>query len=438
MSSQNKLKKDIFKLLRVYIRETQTDKKFIPGVTRIRYAGAYYDHEDVIAMVDAILNGWFGLGACGEHLEQALASYIGVPRALLTNSGSSASLLTIATLASPNFSWGLREGDEVITPACTFPTTVNPLIHYRLIPVFLDVDLSTLNAPAALFERALSDKTRAIFVPHTLGNPNDMDFLIRFAKKHNLILLEDNCDALGSEYDGKKTGSFGFMATESFYPAHHMTTAGEGGAVFINDQQLYRTALSLRDWGRACYCKSIEKNPMGACNNRFGFLLNGHPADHKYMFANIGFNLKPTEVQAAMGLVQLKRFPEMVRRRKENFTFFLDLFSKYQDFFILPRSLPKADPCWFSFPLTIKDNAPFSRREITQHLEDHLVETRSLFAGNILYHHPYRSIHHRVAGKLTNSDKILKDTFFIGVWPGIGKPQREYMVQLAIDFLKQY
>lgn len=438
MSPQNKLKNDIFKLLKTYIQQIQTSKKFTPGVTRIRYAGAYYDHEDVIAMVNAILNGWFGLGACGEHLEQALASYIGVPSALLTNSGSSASLLTIATLASPNFSWGLREGDEVITPACTFPTTINPLIHYRLVPVFLDVDLSTLNTPAALFESALSDKTRAIFVPHTLGNPNDMDFLIRFAKEHNLLLIEDNCDALGSEYDGKKTGSFGLMATESFYPAHHMTTAGEGGAVFINDMRLYKTALSLRDWGRACYCKSTEQNPMGACNNRFGFLVNGHPADHKYMFANIGFNLKPTEIQAAMGLVQLKRFPTFIKKRKENFEYLMKLFASYEEYFTLPRSLSKAIPCWFAFPLTIRDGTPFSRRDITQYLENHMIETRSLFAGNILRHHPYRSVRHRVVGKLTNSDKILKDTFFIGVWPGIDRPQREYIAQVITGFLKKY
>ncbi len=432
------IKKRLLTLIQQYVAHQQEMRQFIPGKTRVRYAGAYYGEQEVTAMVTAILDGWFGLGSLGEQLEKKLASYIGVPKALLTNSGSSASLLAIATLSSPNFSWGLREGDEVITPACTFPTTVNPLLFYRLTPVFLDVALDTLNIPAEKFSDAIGRKTKAIFVPHTLGNPNAMDTLTRLCKEHALLLIEDNCDALGSEYAGKKTGSFGILATESFYPAHHMTTAGEGGAVFVSDERLYKTALSLRDWGRACYCKSTEQNPMGACNNRFGFLINGHPADHKYMFANIGFNLKPTEVQAAMGFVQLDRFPEFVKKRRENFEFFYQLFKKYEDYFILPRSLPKADPCWFSFPLTIKDGAPFSRRDITLYLEEHLVETRSLFAGNILRHAPYRNIPHRVVGELTNSDKILEDTFFIGVWPGIGKQERNYVADVVTEFLARH
>lgn len=436
MKTQQHLRNKMHLLLRKHFAETQ--QPFIPGKTKIRYAGAFYDARELISMVDTMLDGWFGLGPRGERLERELSRYIGCHSSLLTNSGSSATLLSMAALTSNFYARRVEKGSEVITPACTFATTVAAIIHQGLIPVFLDVNLETLNIDPNSLEKALTKKTRILLLPHTLGNPNDMDKIMEFANQHNLLVIEDNCDALGSIYDDKKTGSFGVLGTCSFYPAHHLTLAGEGGAVFINDPRLNRVVLTLRNWGRGCWCTSLEKNPNGACGNRFNFTIDGIPVDHKYYFLELGYNLKPVEIQAAMGLVQLKRFPKMAQARRKNFAKLFGFFESYQDFFVLPISVPKADPCWFSFPLTIKNNAPFTRRQITAFLEEHLIETRTVFAGNITRQPAMKRIQYIVAEELVNSDKILKDTFFIGIWPGIDRLRLEYVMDIFKKYLAKF
>lgn len=430
------IKSKLDRLIKDYITLQKKEDAFIAGKTKVRYSGAYYDAEEIISMTHTLLDGWFGLGLKGEKLEKALSSYIGSSSALLTNSGSSASLLSMAALASDLFQEKVLPGSEVITPACTFATTAAAIVHQNLVPVFLDNDIDTLNINPDHIEAAITDKTRIIFLPHTLGNPNEMDKIMKIAKNYKLLLVEDNCDALGSEYNGKKTGSFGILATCSFYPAHHITMAGEGGAVLINDQRLYRTILAFRNWGRGCWCTSLETDRNGACKNRFNFKIDSIPIDHKYYFMTLGYNLKPVEVQAAMGLIQLRKFPQMAQSRRDNFAKLFKFFQNYEDVFILPRSPKKADPCWFSFPLTIKDTAKFTRRQITEYLEDHLIETRTVFAGNIVRQPAFKRVNYRVVGGLKNADKVLKDTFFIGLGPHITKHKLSYMQEVFSKFLK--
>lgn len=428
------IQSQINRLLTRYIR-TQKKSHFITGKTKVRYASAYYGEAELIAVTDALLSGWFGLGVYGERLERDLAQYIGCHSALLTNSGSSASLLSLSALTSDLFAEKIEPKMEIVTPACTFATTAAAIVHRNLTPVFIDVELGTYNATPDMYERAITKKTRALLIPHTLGNPNEMDTLLEIAKKYKLHIIEDNCDALGSIYAGRKTGSFGSLATCSFYPAHHLTLAGEGGAVFINDPRLHRVVLTYRNWGRGCWCTSLEKNPNGACGHRFDFKIDGIPVDHKYYFLTLGYNLKPVELQAAMGVEQLKRFPQMARKRRQNFQTLTAFFKQYEKYFILPRTLPLADPCWFSFPLTIKGDAPFTRLNITQYLEEKLIETRTIFAGNIVRQPAMRRVNYRVVGELTNSDTILKDTFFVGIGPHIGAAELTYMKEVFTDYL---
>lgn len=432
------IRKKIHNLLTQYNTESQTNTQFIPGKSKVRYSGAYYNHQELIAMTDAMLDGWFGLGRKGELLESKLSDYIGCQSTLLTNSGSSASLLAMASLKSVLYADRVELNAEVITPACTFATTVAAIVQQGFVPVFVDVDLGTYNMNPKAVEKAITKKTRIIFIPHTLGNPNDMRAIMRIAIKYNLHIVEDNCDGLGSEYDGKKTGSFGVLATCSFYPAHHITTAGEGGAVFVNDPRLHRVVLSFRNWGRGCWCTSLEKNPNGACGNRFNFKIDGVPIDHKYYFLELGYNLKPVELQAAMGLIQLKKFPKMAARRRKNFAQLYSFFKKYENFFVLPKSVPKANPCWFSFPLTIRDDSPFDRLDITRFLEKNLIETRTMFAGNIVRQPAMRRVDYKIVGSLKNSDTILKSTFFIGTAPHIGKPELTYMQAMFTKYLKRF
>ncbi len=428
----------IFSLLETYAEEKHRRSKFVPGVSKIRYSGAYFDEKELIAVTDALLSGWFGLGPYGAKLERELTNYIGANSTLLTNSGSSASLLSMAALTSYLYADRIDSGAEVITPACTFATTAAAIVHRGLVPVFVDNDVDTFNTTPERISKAISRKTRAILLPHTLGNPNEMNNIMQLVKTHKLLLIEDNCDALGSEYDGKKTGSFGALATCSFYPAHHITMAGEGGAVFINDPRLHRVILTLRNWGRGCWCTSLEKHPDGACKNRFNFKIDGIPVDHKYYFLELGYNLKPVELQAAMGFVQLKRFPEFVKRRRNNFKKLYAFFKSYGKFFILPRSLPQADPCWFSFPLTLRDKVRFTRQEITFYLESKRIETRTVFAGNVVRQPAMRRVTYKVSGNLTGADKVLEDTFFIGIGPHIGEKEIEYMKEVFTNFLKRY
>lgn len=429
-------RKEIKQLVQEFFDPALPNTPFVPGETLVQYAGSVHDDKEVTSMVDTLLDGWWGLGKKAREFESSLAEYVGAKKAVLTNSGSSASLLALASLKSPLFLGEcLMEGDEVITPACTFPTTLNPIIQLGLRPVFLDIELGTYNINPADLEKALSTKTRALVLPHTLGNPNDMEAVMEFSREHNLFVIEDNCDALGSEFDGQKTGSFGVLSTLSFYPAHHITT-GEGGAVLINDERFERPIRSLRDWGRACYCFGDQKSSLGECGKRLDFKVNGVSYDHRYMYADIGYNLKPIEVQAAMGVEQLKKFPRFKRLRKQNFDTLFEFLSKYRHFFILPHSHPKADPCWFSFPITVGEGAPFSKQELVQFLEERKIQTRPVFAGNILHHEPYKNIKCRIIGDLKNSDYVLENTFFVGVYPGLDDVRMAYILSVFDEFFK--
>ncbi len=426
-----KIKKNIEE---IFLLKNQ-DKKFIPGKTWIQYSGSVFDDKEINAMLTSLIDGWFGLGKKAEEFERNLSNFIGTTGSLLTNSGSSANLLAIASLMSPSLPNHLKSGDEVITSASGFPTTVNPLFFFRLTPVFIDPDPETYNIKISDIEKALTKKTRAVLLAHSQGNPHEMDKISAFCKKNNLFLIEDNCDSLGSEYDGKKTGSFGILSTQSFYPPHHITM-GEGGAVNYADLRLAKIAKSLRDWGRACWCRGDEKKTLGACGARFNFKIDGKPYDHKYIFNEIGFNLKPTEPQAAMGVEQLKKFPLFMKKRKENFTSLFNHAKNWENYFILPKSLPKADPCWFAFMLTIRDNVGFSRHELIAFLEEKMIQTRPFYAGNITKQPAYRFSKWKKLGDLKNADRILHNAFFIGIYPGLDERHINYMAEVIEDFLK--
>lgn len=437
MDDEKVYKKEIQDRIKKIFNIRRKRKEFIPGKTWIQYAGGVFDDKEINASVDVLIDGWFGLGKKAETLEKGLTEFIGSKGAILTNSGSSANLLCVASIMSPFFSQHLKPGDEVITAACGFPTTVNPLVFYGLIPVFLDVNERTYNINASDLEKALSKKTKAVMLAHTLGNPNEMDVIVDFCNKHNLLLIEDNCDALGSEYDGKRTGSFGLLTSQSFYPPHHMTM-GEGGAIYYNDFRFEKITRSLRDWGRSCWCRGDEKRTLGACGVRFNFRVADRPYDHKYIFHQIGFNLKPIEPQAAMGVEQLKRMPSFITKRKKNFDRMNNYAKKWEKFFILPMSLPKANPCWFAYPLTIRDNAPFTRHEITMFLEQKMIQTRPLFAGNITRQPAYKNVVYRKIGDLENADRVLFNTFFTGIYPGLGDSEIDFIAESISEFLEQH
>ncbi len=429
---RERINKDIEKIFDNRLRT----KKFIPGKTWIQYAGSVFDEKEINAAVSSLIDGWFGLGKKGEEFEKKLSQFVGSRGSVLTNSGSSANLLAIAAIMSPLFSGHLKRGDEVIVAACGFPTPINPLIFYGLIPVFLDVNKETYNIDYSDLKKALSKKTKALFVAHTLGNPNEMDKIVAFCKRHQLILLEDNCDSLGSQYDGKRTGSFGLLATQSFYPPHHMTM-GEGGAIHYNDIRFDRILRSLRDWGRSCWCRGDDKRVLGACGVRFNYSVDGKPYDHKYMFSQIGYNLKPIEAQAAIGVEQIKRMPFFIKKREKNFKRFYNHAKKWKNYFILPKSLPKTKPCWFSFVLTIRDDVKFTRHQITTFLEDKKIQTRPLFGGNITKQPAYLNVKFRTVDKLVNADRILHSSFFLSIYPGIGYEEIDYIAQHIDDFLKK-
>lgn len=435
MNDELKLRREIEARVTKIFDLRKKKKKFVPGKTWVQYAGGVFDDHEINASISVLIDGWFGLGKKADELEHGLAHFVGAKGSILTNSGSSSNFLAVASLRSYFFPKHLESGDEIITAACGFPTTVNPIINHGMVPVFLDVNPETYNINAADLEKALSQKTRAVMVAHTLGNPNEMDVVVDFCRKHDLFLVEDNCDALGSEYDGKRTGGFGILATQSFYPPHHMTM-GEGGAVYYNDLRFERITRSLRDWGRSCWCRGDDKSTHGACNARFNYRVDGKPYDHKYMFNQIGYNLKPIEPQAAMGVEQLKRMPAFMKARAHNFARMSTYAKAWEKYFILPKALPKSNPCWFAMPLTIRDDAPFTRHDITMYLEERMIQTRPLFAGNITKQAAYRNVQYRVAGDLPNADRILHNTFFIGVYPGLGDQEIDYIAENITDFLK--
>jgi CDP-6-deoxy-D-xylo-4-hexulose-3-dehydrase len=428
MSREEVIRKEILAgVVEIYaLREAK--KKFIPGTSKVNYAGRVFDEKEMQAAVDSLLDFWLTLGTKGTEFVEDFCDYHGLRYGLVTNSGSSANLIALSALCSPAFEGGLRKGDEVITTASAFPTTVNPILQNALTPVFIDIEEDTYNIDASKIEAAISSKTRALMFAHTLGNPAQMDVIMDIARKNGLYVIEDTCDALDSRYGGQLCGTFGDIATYSFYAAHHITM-GEGGALLTNNLSLYRQALSIRDWGRACFCRTGEDNPNGACGHRFEKKIAGLPDgyDHKYIYSNIGYNLKPLDVQCAIGIEQLKKLPEFTSRRRENFKVLCEAFQQYAEYFILPRALPLAEPSWFALPLTVKENAGFTRKEIVTYLESKNIETRMLFSGNILRHPAYKNITCRIAGELTNTEQVMQRTFFIGVYPGLNEEKLDYI-----------
>lgn len=438
---------------------------YVPG-NRISYAGRVYDEKEMINLVDSSLDFWLTAGRYAEKFEKEFAKFLGVKYCSLTNSGSSANLLAFMALTSPKLGdRRIQKGDEVITVAAGFPTTVAPIIQYRAIPVFVDVILPTYNIDCDLLEAALSSRTKAVMLAHTLGNPFDIDRVLAFCQKHNLWLIEDNCDALGSTFNLRNApsplagegrgegeipssglcpltpglcGSFGHLATHSFYPAHHITM-GEGGAVCTNDIELKRLVESFRDWGRDCWCESGKDNTCGCrFSKQYGTLPFGY--DHKYVYSHFGYNLKATDIQAAIGCAQLEKLPEFIQKRKDNFQSLYNGLKDLKDIFILPKATPKSDPCWFGFLLTLKDAVSFKRNDIVKHLEDHNIQTRNLFAGNITRHPCFSTLEegkdYRIIGELKNTDKIMNDSFWIGVYPGMTEAMLEYMIKTVGDFCR--
>lgn len=406
-------------------------KEFVPGESQLSYAGKIYDKSEMVALADASLDFWLTAGRFCKKFESKFAQYLGVRYALLTNSGSSANLLAVSALTSPKLgNRRLMPGDEVITVAAGFPTTVAPIIQNKLIPVFVDVDLATYNITAEQIEQAVSDKTKAIIVAHTMGNPFNLDEVLRVAEKYNLWVIEDNCDALGAKYNGKLTGTHGHIGTSSFYPPHHMTM-GEGGAVYTNDARLKMILESFRDWGRDCWCPSGCDN---TCHKRFDWQLGELPRgyDHKYTYSHIGYNLKVTDMQAAIGLEQLKKLPGFISSRNHNFERLKNNLKSIEEEIILPEATPNSEPSWFGFIMTVKDGSKISRNKITQYLEKHKVQTRMLFAGNLTKQPAFDGVEYRLASNLKNTDKIMYDTFLVGVYPGLSDAMIDYMGETII------
>lgn len=430
------IRNDITNLVRELYEVEHRPGVFIPGQTPVPYAGRVYGSEEIVSLVDSSLDFWLTLGKHGKELERQLAGLVGARHCLLVNSGSSANLLAFAALTSPLL--GARRlvpGDEVITVAAGFPTTINPIIQYGCIPVFLDVDLATSNVDVRRLEEAISPRTKAIMIAHTLGNPYDITAVKAFVEKHGLWWVEDNCDSLGSTYQGKPTGGFGHLATQSFYPPHHLTM-GEGGAVFTSDPLLKRVVESLRDWGRDCWCPSGKDN---TCGKRFNWQLGSLPEgyDHKYTYSHIGYNLKPLDLQAAIGLEQLKRLPGFTAARKRNWRYLRETLEPYAHLLHLPEPTTQSDPSWFGFLLGVRDGAPFTRRELVRHLEDSQIQTRMLFGGNLLRQPAYQGIAHRVVGELVNTDRIMNDFLIVGVYPGIDDVRLEYVSEKLVTFLQR-
>ncbi|MCX6718082.1 MAG: lipopolysaccharide biosynthesis protein RfbH [Candidatus Staskawiczbacteria bacterium] len=432
---QKKIKKEILKKVKDFY-SARPKEKFLPGKTYINYAGRVYDEKELVNLVDSSLDFWLTTGKNAAKFEKEFADFLGAKHCLLTNSGSSANLLAVSALTSKKLKERrLKPGDEVITIACGFPTTLNPIIQNGLTPVFVDIELGSYNIDADKIEKALSKKTKAIFIAHTLGNPFNIEKILKIAKKYNLWLIEDNCDALGSEYNNKYTGTFGDISTFSFYPAHHMTM-GEGGAIVTNNFELKKIISSFRDWGRDCWCESGCDN---TCKKRFGWKLGKMPFgyDHKYIYSHIGYNLKITDLQAAIGLAQLKKLPSFIEKRRENFDAIYNILEPYQKYLLLPKIEKNCKPSWFGFPILVKKTACFTRNDIVNYLENNKIATRMLFGGNLLKQPAYLNIKRRVHEKLKNTDIVMDDLFWIGVYPGIGKEQINHIAKTIKKFFEE-
>jgi len=405
------------------------------GESLVPYAGRVYDERELVNLVEAALDFWLTLGPYGQRLERALAEYVGMPEAILVNSGSSANLLAVAALTSPKLPRPLVPGDEIITTACGFPTTLNPIIQHGCVPVFIDVDLDTLNPRPEWVADAVSEKTRAVFLPHALGNPFDVDGIAEVCRDQELYLIEDNCDALGSEYRGRRTGAFGDVSTLSFYPAHQITM-GEGGAVLVRDRDLARIVRSFRDWGRDCWCASGCDN---SCGKRFGWQLGTLPRgyDHKYIYSHIGYNLKPLDLQAAIGLAQMEKLDGFIEARRANYNCFAEAVAPFSDLISHQRSTPGSRPSWFMFFMLVREGAPFSRDDLVAYLESQRVQTRMYFGGNLLRQPAYQRIRHRRLGDLPNTDAVMRRGVAIGVYPGLTETMREHVTKALCSFLSE-
>ena len=423
----------ILDLVSEYAQKKLSNSEFVPGETPVPVSGKVLDASDYVALVDSSLDGWLTAGRFTEKFERELAKFVGARSALFVNSGSSANLVALSGLTSPKLGErALKPGDEVLTVAMGFPTTVNPIIQNGLKPVVVDVDLGSYDAKPEMLAEAITPKTKAIMLAHTLGNPFDLDTVQKLCKENNLWLIEDSCDALGSTYRGQRTGSFGDTATVSFYPAHHITT-GEGGAVFIKSPLVKKQVESFRDWGRDCYCETGKDN---TCQKRFEWKLGELPEgyDHKYTYSHIGYNLKATDMQAAIGLSQLGKLEDFINARKRNFAYIYERLDGFEGL-ILPQATPNSDPSWFGFPITLDPAHRVNREELLRYLDDKKIGTRLMFAGNILKQPAYKGIDFRVVGDLTNTDIVMTRTFWIGVYPGLTSQMLDYVTDSIKDFI---
>jgi CDP-6-deoxy-D-xylo-4-hexulose-3-dehydrase len=436
MGQAEGLRQEILQLIAAYYDEAFLSREFIPGETPVPVSGRVFDADDVVHLVDASLDFWLTTGRYAEQFEREFACFMGVRHAVLCNSGSSANLLAISALTSPTLGeQRLKPGDEVITVAAGFPTTVNPIIQNRLVPVFLDIELGTYNVDVRYLEEAVGPKTRAIMLAHTVGNPFNVDVVLEVVRRHSLWLIEDNCDALGSTHKGRLTGTFGDLATVSFYPAHHITM-GEGGCVLTSQPKLKTLVESFRDWGRDCWCATGKDN---TCGRRFERQLGQLPYgyDHKYIYSHIGYNLKMTDMQAAVGVAQLKKLPRFIEARKRNWRLLHDGLKPYEEFLTLPEPAPDSDPSWFGFVVTIRPEAPFTRNDLVRYLETNKIATRLLFGGNLIRQPAYMDVPYRSVGNLANTDVVMNQTFWVGLYPGLTSEMMKYIVDTFYTFCKK-
>ena len=433
MQTTDSLRLEIADSVRKYAKLKYAEKIFIPGETPVPVSGKVIGETELQYMVEASLDGWLTTGRFNDEFEKKLADFIGIKHLITVNSGSSANLVAFSTLTSPKLgNRAIKKGDEIIGVAAGFPTTVNPIIQFGAIPVFVDVDLKTHNVDVNLIESAITPKTKAIMLAHTLGNPFNVKRVKEICDKHGLWLVEDSCDALGARYEGKMIGTWGDIATLSFYPAHHMTM-GEGGAVFSDNSELMSIAESFRDWGRDCYCKPGCDD---TCGNRFGQKLGSLPVgyDHKYTYSHLGYNLKITDMQAACGLAQLKRLPEFIKARNDNFAYLSDRLSSLTDYIELTVATENSEPSWFGFPITLKQDCGVERTDLIKYLDENKIGTRLLFAGNLTRQPYFEGLDYRIASKMTNTDITMNQTFWIGLFPGLTSVHLDYTVTKLEDF----
>ena len=431
----DQLRQEIATLVEQYHQAAFPAKPFLGGISTLPVSGKVFDADEMQHLVDSSLDFWLTTGRFAEQFETQFAKVMGMKHALLCNSGSSANLLAVTALTSPRLKKrALKEGDEVITVAAGFPTTVNPILQNRLVPVFVDVQLGTYDATMESIEAAIGPKTKAIVMAHTLGNPFNLDGVMNIAKEHNLFVVEDTCDAVGATYNNKPVGSFGDISTASFYPAHHITM-GEGGCVLVKSAPMKKIVESFRDWGRDCWCPPGNDN---TCGRRFDWQLGELPYgyDHKYVYSHIGYNLKLTDMQAAVGVAQLKKLPNFISARRHNFNRLYAGLKKFEEVLILPETTPKSNPSWFGFAITIRPGAPFSRLELVQHIESRRIGTRLLFGGNLMRQPAYSNMPHRVVGPLTNANIITDNTFWLGVYPGLTDEMVDFMIATVAEFIE--